>query len=243
MLFIGISSLWVYFTLSKSSASPSPFFINFLFLRAQIEIVYHLLRPEVIEGRLPGRRRARINYVSPGPNDVWHVDGHMKLEPFGIEIYAAIDGYSRFIVWVYIGVSARTAVSVLRQSLDTFTSMGFQPRKIRSDRGTETTLMADTQYELRRLQDPSLKPSDCYIYGRSVDNQRIEGWWGMLSRACTGLFHVYKVIHSYYCANEYRNISIAYNAITSLQKIAFPSKSPSLLFICQLFGAESIHIQ
>ncbi|KAF3007045.1 hypothetical protein E8E15_001690, partial [Penicillium rubens] len=66
-----------------------------LISEAQIETVYHLLRPDAIEGRLPGRRRERVNYISPGPNDVWHVDGHMKLEPFGIEIYAAIDGYSR----------------------------------------------------------------------------------------------------------------------------------------------------
>ncbi|CAG7952950.1 unnamed protein product [Penicillium nalgiovense] len=48
--------------------------------------------------RLPGARRQRINYVSLGPNDIWHIDGHMKLEPFGFEIYTAIDGYSRFIV-------------------------------------------------------------------------------------------------------------------------------------------------
>lgn len=153
--------------------------------------MYHLLRPDVITSRLPGQRRGRINYISPGPNDVWHVDGHMKLEPFGFEIYAAIDGYSRYMVWIYIGVSARTAVSVLRQSLLAFTSNGgFQPRKFRSDRGTETTLLADAHYRLRQLGDPSVQVRDCYIYGRSVDNQRIEAWWGMLSRATTGLFHV-----------------------------------------------------
>jgi hypothetical protein len=208
----------------------------------QISNVYRLLRPDVIEGRLPGRRRKRVNYISLGPNDMWHVDGHVKLEPFGIEIYAAIDGYSRFLVWIYVGISARTVVSVLRQSLDAFTSMGFQPRKIRSDRGTETTLMADTQYELRRLQDPSLRPSDCYIYGRSVDNQRIEAWWGMLSRTCTGLFHVNEVIHLFNRANKYRNISIASSAKTSLQKTAFPSRSPSSRSMCLLFDAESIHI-
>lgn len=117
----------------------------------------------------------------------------MKLEPFGIEIYASIDGYSRFVIWVYIGVSARTGVSVLRQSLDAFKSNGgIQPKQFRSDRGTETTLLADAQYELRKLGDPSVEISDCYIYGRSVDNQRIEAWWGQLSRATTGLFHVRK---------------------------------------------------
>ncbi|KAI3171846.1 hypothetical protein CBS147317_1275 [Penicillium roqueforti] len=173
---------------------PLRLFTNLLLFsipRAQISTVYRILRPDVVQGRLPGLRRERVNYISPGPNDVWHIDGHMKLEPFGIEIYAAIDGYSRYIIWAYVGVSARTAVSVMRQCFDVFAYRGFQPKKFRSDRGTETTLLADTQYELRKLGDPSVKPSDCYLYGRSVDNQRIEGWWGLLSRASTGLFHEY----------------------------------------------------
>ncbi|KAF3028982.1 hypothetical protein E8E15_009927 [Penicillium rubens] len=74
---------------------------------------------------------------------------------------------------------------------------GFQPRKIRSDRGTETVLLTDTQYELRKLADPSVQIRDCYLYGRSVDNQRIEGWWGLLSRATTGLFHVSDISSSW----------------------------------------------
>jgi hypothetical protein len=125
--------------------------IGLFHTKKQISNVYRLLCPDVIKGRLPGRRRERVNYVLSGPNNIWHVDGHIKLEPFSIKIYAAIDSYSRFLIWIYIGVSARTAVSVLRQSLNAFISIGFQPRRIRSDRGIETTLIADAQYELRRL--------------------------------------------------------------------------------------------
>lgn len=51
----------------------------------------------------------------------------MKLEPFGFDIYAAIDGYSQFIIWIYVGVSARTAVSVLSQYLDSPASNSFRP--------------------------------------------------------------------------------------------------------------------
>jgi hypothetical protein len=82
----------------------------------------------------------------------------------------------RYIVWVYIGVSARTAVSVMRQVLDTFATSGFQPMKFRSDRGLETGLLADTHYDIRKKGDPLVTAKDCYIYGRSVDNQRIEAW-------------------------------------------------------------------
>ena len=63
--------------------------------------------------------------MSLGPNDVWYIDGYMKLEPFGIEIYATIDGYSRYIVWIYVGITARTAVSVLRQATNAFQERGF----------------------------------------------------------------------------------------------------------------------
>jgi hypothetical protein len=43
------------------------------------------------------RNIPRGEYWVPGPNYVWSVDGHMKLELFGIEIYAGVDAYSRYI--------------------------------------------------------------------------------------------------------------------------------------------------
>lgn len=63
-------------------------------------------------------QRSRGVYSCPGPNFVWHVDGHMKLVNFGIEIYGAIDGYSRYAPWIYVGITARTAVSVYQQYLE-----------------------------------------------------------------------------------------------------------------------------
>ena len=50
----------------------------------------------------------------PRPNWLWLVDSYLKLEPYGIEIYAAIDAYSRYIIWIYCGITARTGVSVVR---------------------------------------------------------------------------------------------------------------------------------
>lgn len=93
--------------------------------RERIQEAYRTIRPANIAARIPGAPRHRGQYSAPGPNQVWHVDGHMKLEPFGIEIYAGIDGFSRYIPWVYIGISARTAVSVMRQYLDCITSLGY----------------------------------------------------------------------------------------------------------------------
>lgn len=133
-------------------------------------------------------------YVPLGPNDIWHVGGHMKLEPFGIEISAAIDGYSRYVMWVYIGVSGRSAVSVERQYLDCITSLGYQPRTVHAAKGTETTLLESAHYEIRRFEDPTVdQPGDCFRYGRGMDNPRVEGWCSKLSMAVTSLMHVSSV--------------------------------------------------
>ena len=56
--------------------------------------------------------RKQGSYIVPGSNYVWSIDGHMKLSQYGIEIYRAIDAYSRYIPWIYVRVSAATAVSV-----------------------------------------------------------------------------------------------------------------------------------
>jgi hypothetical protein len=106
----------------------------------------------------------------------------MKLEAFGIEIYAAIDGYSRYILWIYVGVSARTGISVNRQFLDFLSTQLYQPKILRADLGSETSMIADAHFTLRKQQDPEAEPSDCFWYGRSTENQRIESWWGYLSK-------------------------------------------------------------
>jgi hypothetical protein len=109
------------------------------------------------------------------------MDGYLKLAPYGIEIYAAIDAYSRYVVWIYVGITARTAVSVLRQYLDVLQITGQQPRFVRSDRGTETILLAEAHHKLlQQSYNPDISISDYYLYGTSTANQRIEAWWHQL---------------------------------------------------------------
>jgi hypothetical protein len=52
----------------------------------------------------------------------------MKLSRYGIEIYAAIDGYSRYILWIYVGISTRTAISVYKQYVNAVSSFGYIPQ-------------------------------------------------------------------------------------------------------------------
>ena len=47
----------------------------------------------------------RSTYVFTGPNQTWHIDGYDKLKPIGFAIHGAIDGYTRKILWLFVGSS------------------------------------------------------------------------------------------------------------------------------------------
>jgi hypothetical protein len=156
--------------------------------RLDVSNAQKILDPEGVAQRQPGFRKPRLeNYVTSGPNFLWCLDGHDKLAQYGIQIYAAVDAYSRKIIWFYCGNSNRTAISVIRQYLNTVKAIGLCPRLIRTDHGTETFLLCDIHFslfieaELRKgLSDEyyqSLRISDCYIYGPSTRNVRAEGLW------------------------------------------------------------------
>ena len=57
---------------------------------------------------IASRRRHRLVrrvYMNLGPNYLWHIDGYDKLKPYGICISGAIDGFSRYILWLEAHVS------------------------------------------------------------------------------------------------------------------------------------------
>ena len=59
---------------------------------------------------------------------MWSVDGHDKLSLYNIQIYAGIDAYSCFIVWIYVRISACTAISVEQQYLTAIEHCKKQPQ-------------------------------------------------------------------------------------------------------------------
>jgi hypothetical protein len=139
-------------------------------------------------------------YESEGPDWLWCLDGHDKLKRFGIEIYGCVDAYSRKIIWMFVGSSNATAVSVIRQYLLVTKLLGKCPNRIRTDAGREVPMMADAHYHLylqallnefeaERLTKELLEKAcfaDCYIFGKSTANIRIEGLWGIMIRQITG---------------------------------------------------------
>lgn len=52
----------------------------------------------------------RGHFIVEGPNPVWAIDGHHKLRFYGIEIYAAIDAYSRYVNLIPTAVVSDTNV-------------------------------------------------------------------------------------------------------------------------------------
>ena len=154
-----------------------------LYLSDRLFAAVRILDPDGITRRLNDLQRHRGEYIVPGPNYIYSIDGHCKLEFWGFEIYAAIDAYSCYVIWIYVGVSSRTAISILRQYLNTLETQKVLPLIVRSDRGVETPMVASAQYEFRKKHDPKVTFSECYRFGTSTANQRIESWWGQLTQS------------------------------------------------------------
>ena len=66
----------------------------------------------------------------------------------------------------------------------TVSQIGYHPRIVRTDRGKETLLMAELHFALARTNEPGVKMHNCYYYGTSRKNQRIEAWWSQLEKSC-----------------------------------------------------------
>jgi hypothetical protein len=59
------------------------------------------------------------------------------------------------------------------------------PKKVCSNKGEETDLIAKCQVTFRRDQKPELPFFKAYIYRTSTANQRIESWWNLLTTSQT----------------------------------------------------------
>ena len=66
--------------------------------------ILKIVDPAGVEARSKHRLKQK-QYRRKGPNYIWHVDGYVKLKPFGFCIYACIDGCSRRILWLEVGVT------------------------------------------------------------------------------------------------------------------------------------------
>lgn len=69
--------------------------------RERVMEVLRVVDPEGVARRKIHRLRRR-EYVKPGPNFIWHLDGYSKLKPFGFLICGCIDSWSRKLLWLEV---------------------------------------------------------------------------------------------------------------------------------------------
>ena len=111
----------------------------------------------------------RRKYKVPGPNSLWHCDGHHSLICWGFVIHGAIEGFSRYIVYLNCSTNNKkdTALDLFEQAV---LEMG-TPSRIRTDEGGENLLIWDLMMSLRGPYKGS------FIAASSLHNQRIEQLW------------------------------------------------------------------
>ena len=91
--------------------------------RNLVRQVLKVLDPEGV--LLSSRHRLRRRqYISKGPNYMWHIDGGDKLKPFGFCVHGAIDGYSRKILWLEVGNSNNNLRIIAKYHLDYVRQIG-----------------------------------------------------------------------------------------------------------------------
>jgi hypothetical protein len=62
--------------------------------------------------------------------------------------------------------------------------MGRCPRFFRADRGSELPLIAEAHFVFLRIADPYVvRVEDCFISGKSTQNQRVKSWWQELEKS------------------------------------------------------------
>lgn len=96
----------------------------------------------------------------------------------------------KYVTLIHVGIYTRTGVAVRGQYLDPIDVTDVLPHCVRSDRGTETTLMTNKHWQFHHAQNPPLQFSDIYYYGMSILNVRIKSWWGQLTKSQTIMWNV-----------------------------------------------------
>src|SRR6478609_9464543 len=83
----------------------------------------------------------RRPYSVPSPNSLWHIDSNMKIVRWGFTIHAAIDGYSRVVVYAKVSLDNKAA-TVLNYFKEAELKYG-KPSRVRSDYGGENMRVAE----------------------------------------------------------------------------------------------------
>lgn len=139
------------------------------------------LDPEGVNSRKKKRLRRRAYFV-PGPDFLWHIDGYDKLKPYGFSIHGCIDGFSRLIIWLNIGPSNKDQEVIASYYLTVVSELKGVPCRIRSNDGTENSVVEAIQIALRSAHTDQYSRIASFMIGTSPANQRIESLWSQFRK-------------------------------------------------------------
>lgn len=178
-----------------------------------------------------GLMAQRRKYSVPGPNSLWHIDGHHALVRWKLFTHGGIDGFSRLIVYLSCSGNNR-ADTVVRLFLEATERYGI-PSRVRGDHGVENVLVGEFMENERGFNRGS------YIAGRSVHNSRIERLWRDV---------YYSVIQTFYSLFYYlESINVLNidneNDLFCLHYVFLPRINASLIEFTEAYNQHSIRTE
>ncbi|KAJ8678334.1 hypothetical protein QAD02_014121 [Eretmocerus hayati] len=153
-----------------------------------------LLDPEGVERRKKGKMKRR-SYRVLGPHWLWHIDGYDKLKRFGFAIHGCVDGFSRRVMWLHVASTNNKPEVIAYYYLNLLKEIGFMPTIIRSDRGTENTVIDTIHMALRWHHDDEHAGIESFYKGKSTANERVEKYWRQLrNHSCEWYIRTFKAM-------------------------------------------------
>ena len=89
-------------------------------------------------------------------------------------------------MWLEVSSRNNDPAVVAQYFTDCVKQLGGTARVIRADCGTENVRIAAIQRFFRSQHDDEMAGVASFMYGKSVSNQRIEAWWSVLRKGCSG---------------------------------------------------------
>ena len=148
-----------------------------------VRLILGLIDPQGVALRQAGRLRRRI-YINNGPNIAIHLDGWDKLNPYGLSIHGAVDGFSRRVLWLKSCDSNKKPMYISSFYLDYIREINGIPVRVYGDRGTENSIVRDVQMALRWTDADQYQGILSFVYVSSNRNVRIERFWRSLREMC-----------------------------------------------------------
>lgn len=116
---------------------------------------------------------------------MWYIDGHDKLKPYGFSIHGCINGFSRRLIWLDVSSSNKKPELITSYYINAVKQLGGIPKKLKTDDGTEHSLIERMHLALRDLScDENVIQSFSIV--SSPLNQRIESYWSKLKQDRVG---------------------------------------------------------